>query len=80
MYNIYIYIYNRNYAYVYIYIYIYILASCIIRDYVTIVIHSPNVSFWSLSVVIFSKRRKVKHLLNRIIITYSFVTRGLLKK
>ena len=54
--------YNYIYIYAYIYIYIYILASCIIRDYVPIVIHSPNVSFWSLSVVIFSKTRKVKHL------------------
>ena len=48
--------------YIYIYTYLHILASCIIRDYVTIVIHSPDVSFWSLSVVIFPKTRKVKHL------------------
>ena len=68
----------------YIYIYIYIhnsnnLSSCIIRDYVIIVIHSPNVSLCSRSALILSKTIKMIYLYNRII-TYSFVTRGLLRK
>ena len=55
------------------------LSSCIIKDYVIIVIHSPNVSLCSRSVLISSKTIKMIYLYNRII-TYSFLTRGLLKK